>query len=422
MSETSYTEFSHGLHGRGKPARVPLEGAIEVSHRCPLVCQHCYNNLPMGDAEARKRELTLDEHTRLLDEITEAGCLWLLYTGGEIFARPDFLEIYTRARQRGLLITLFTNATLITPKIADHLARYRPFTVEVTLYGATRETYEELTQVPGSYDRCLRGIRLLQERDVPLRLKTVAVKVNRHEVWQMKQLAEDMGLEFKFDGMMSPRIDCSRSPLAVRLSPEEVVAFDRDDPERAQAWYDNLRGLDPMPEDQLSSHIYHCGGGVNAFAVDPYGQMSICTLSHSDKWDLRKGSFREGWDTFLAGVRRKQTTLHTKCVRCQLKAACSMCPANGELENGNPESPVDFLCQVGHLRAAVFGDGAPEHGDCEYCAGGARHEWLNSAAARLLERPEGTLSVFARGGVTLPMLGQDGPGSRASGCGSCGIH
>ena len=61
--------------------------SIEVTRRCPLACAHCYNNLPMADREARSRELRTEEHFRLLDELAAAGGLWLLFTGGEIFAR-----------------------------------------------------------------------------------------------------------------------------------------------------------------------------------------------------------------------------------------------------------------------------------------------------------------------------------------------
>ena len=171
--------------------RLPLTGTIEVTRRCPLVCQHCYNNLPMGDVAARAQEMSLDEHRRLLDELSAAGCLWLLYTGGEIFARRDFLDIYTEARRRGFLITLFTNGTLISEGVADHLARFRPFAIEITLYGRTRETYERLTGVRGSFDRCLRGIHLLRERELPLALKTVAVTTNRHELAEMQAFADE---------------------------------------------------------------------------------------------------------------------------------------------------------------------------------------------------------------------------------------
>src|SRR5271169_1293931 len=161
MNETTYSAFSMGVHQRTSGKRVPMEVSIEVTRRCPLECLHCYNNLPMSDPAARAAELTFEEHCRLLDELVEAGCLWLLYTGGEIFARKDFLEIYTEAKKRGFLITLFTNGILINERVADHLAKYPPFSVEITMYGATRETYEALTQVRGSFDRCMRAIDLL---------------------------------------------------------------------------------------------------------------------------------------------------------------------------------------------------------------------------------------------------------------------
>ena len=133
METLSYAEFSGAFQSRLAERRLPLNGTIEITRRCPLTCLHCYNNLPMADGEARARELDFDEHCRLLDELADAGCLWLLYTGGEIFARRDFLDIYTYAKQKGFLITLFTNGTMITERIADHLVHWRPFAIEITL-------------------------------------------------------------------------------------------------------------------------------------------------------------------------------------------------------------------------------------------------------------------------------------------------
>ena len=231
MEQLSYGAFSADLHHRQSGKRAPMQVSIEVTRRCPLECQHCYNNLPMGDQAARSREMTTEEHFKMLDELVEMGCFWLIYTGGEIFARKDFLEIYTHAKKKGFLITLFTNGTLITEKIADYLVEWPPFAIEITLYGRTRETYEALTQIPGSYDRCLRGIKLLRERGLPVKLKTVATTINKHEVSAMRQFAEEeLGVEFKMDGQINPRIDCSQSPLAVRLSPEDVVALDMHAP------------------------------------------------------------------------------------------------------------------------------------------------------------------------------------------------
>jgi hypothetical protein len=99
-----------------------------------------------------------------------------------------------------------------------------------------------------------------------------------------------------------------------------------------------------------------------------------------------------------------------------------MCPANGELENGDPEAPVDWLCRVAHLRAMALDIPIVPHGDCEYCEGGAGHAPLAASAARLragagtIDQPPPTIerdgNVFLRV-VNIPA---------AAGCGSCGTH
>ncbi len=385
MKIQNYGDWSLDLHQRVVAQRVPVCGSLEITQRCNLKCTHCYNSLALSDKEARSIELTYEEHCRILDEITAAGCLWLLYTGGEIFARKDFLDIYTYAKQKGLIISLFTNGTLITPKVADYLVRWRPFSIEITLYGRTRETYERVTGIPGSYERCMKGIKLLMERGLPLKLKTMAITINKHEIWEMKRFVEeDLGLEFKFDAMINPRIDCSQSPLNVRLTPEEVVALDLQDPKRVSEWRKFAKRFNaPTPSTARCSDLYQCGGGISAFAIDPSGKTSICVLSHGDAWDLRQGSFHDGWERFLLKVRKKKITRHTKCVDCKIKAMCGACPAYGELENGEPEAPVDFLCHVAHLRAYALGIPVPPSKDCEYCKGGSKYKDLMQVVGSL---------------------------------------
>jgi radical SAM protein with 4Fe4S-binding SPASM domain len=404
--------------------RTPVEVSIEVTRRCPLECQHCYNNLPMSDVAARKQELTFEEHVRLLDELVEAGCLWLLYTGGEIFARKDFLDIYTEAKKRGFLITLFTNGTMINERVADYLAEFRPFSIEITLYGATRETYEALTRIPGSYDRCLRGIRLLLERGLPLKLKTVPTTINRQEVYEMKRMAEeDFGVEFKFDPLVNPRIDCSQSPIAVRLSPEEVVTLDFQDAQRREEWrrIATMEAAAPR-RDRPETRRYTCGGGMYGCSIDPNGKMSICVLSHKQGYSLRDGGFLEGWNGRMLEIRNQERQRPTICDGCGIKSLCSMCAANGELENGDAESPVDFLCQVAHVRAYALGIDPPEHGDCNCCKGGTHYDALKSSAKRVLnhEMPVAFAPVpAASGGLNIL---QAPSGCQSGGCGSCGAQ
>jgi radical SAM protein with 4Fe4S-binding SPASM domain len=421
VQAATYGDFSTLLHERLQGRRVPAEVSIEVTHRCPLECLHCYNNLPMSHSHARQSEMTLEEHIRLLDELVELGCLWILYTGGEIFARKDFLDIYTEAKKRGFLITLFTNGTLITPRVADHLAEYRPFTIEITLYGATRETYEALTRIPGSFDRCMNGIRLLRERGLPLKLKTVPTSVNCHEVYEMKRFAEKLGVEFKFDPLVNPRTNCSQSPLAVRLTPEQATALEFRDPTR-RAEYARLVEGELAANLPPATQRYTCGGGHNGCAVDPNGRMTICVLSHRDGYDLRSGSFQQGWDGRLKEIRSTENKQETICTNCRITSLCSMCAANGELEGGDAETPVDFLCQVAHLRAFALGVQVPAHGDCSCCEGGSQHAQLREAAERI-NRDSATLPnliPIARSNSPFPVLDSPRGGCSAGGCSSCG--
>src|ERR1700723_2807741 len=421
MEQLRYGAFSAELHQRQSGQRVPMQVSIEVTRRCPLECQHCYNNLPMGDQDARSREMTTEEHFRMLDELVEMGCIWLLYTGGEIFARKDFLEIYTYAKKNGFLITLFTNGTLINEKIADYLVEWPPFAIEITLYGRTRETYEALTMIPGSYDRCLRGIKLLRERGLPLKLKTVATSINKHEVFAMKQFAEEeLGLEFKFDGQINPRIDCSQSPLAVRLAPEEVVALDMAAPKGASEYFRLVeRDLKNPPDPARNDRIYVFGGGVNSFAVNAYGEMGICIISQQETFRVQELGLKRVWEESLLQTRRLKRTRVTKCVECRIQSLCGMCPANGEMENGDRESPVEFLCHVAHLRAAAVGVETPAHGECDFCAGGSRHQEVMESARRIVSKevdvatwsgPQQILHVLNNAGVSV------------GGCGGCGNH
>jgi radical SAM protein with 4Fe4S-binding SPASM domain len=347
------------------------------------------------------------------------GCFWLLYTGGEIFARKDFLEIYTYAKKKGFLITLFTNGTIINEQIADYLAEWPPFAIEITLYGRTRETYEALTAIPGSYDRCLRGVRLLKERRLPLKLKTVATSINKHEVVAMRRFAEEeLGVEFKVDGQINPRIDCSQSPLAVRLTPEEVVALDMSMP-KGMSEYRRLakHDLESPPVLARMDTVYYCGGGMNSFAINAYGEIGICVISQQETFEIRGRGVRQVWEDSLLNVRNRKRTRVTKCVECRIQSLCGMCPANGEMENGDKESPVEFLCHVAHLRAATIGAEVPSHGECEFCAGGTEHEALIESARRIVTK-EVDVESWAGPQHILPIL--NNTSVAAGGCGSCG--
>ncbi len=352
--------------------RIPIEGTIETTFRCNLSCVHCYVNEPAGDPAEKARELPLERLQALIDEVAEAGCLNLLLTGGEVLVRRDFPELYLYAIRKGLLVTVFTNGTLVTDRIALLFDEYRPAAVEITLYGMTRETYDRVTRVPGSFDKCIAGIQRLVARGVPLKLKTMALTWNRHEVAAMQEYARRLGLPFIFDGLLNPRVDCGANRNGeLQLTAEQLVALDLADPERMADFRDFCARFVPPPgEVAEAEEVYQCGAGQTAFTIDPYGHLQMCQLSRRASFDVRTGSFAEGWNEYFPTLRARRWQTRSVCRACNLVSLCGSCPGAAEMETGDIEGLVPGFCSIAHLRAfEVMGESCGHRRDATCCLG-----------------------------------------------------
>jgi len=351
INKSDYATFSQRMHSGIEANNVPFDGGMDITSRCNLKCVHCYvPRSPQG------QELSYHEICGIIDQIVDEGCIWFLITGGEPLVRPDFLDVYAYAKNKGLLITLFTNGTLINPSIADYLAEFPPFKVEITLYGMTPETYESVTGVPGSFKRCLRGIDLLKEREVPLTLKTMVMTLNRHELLQMKDYAERMGLGFRGDALIQKRLDGSSGPDTVRLSCEDVVALDTGDEIHVNEWHRLWNRLEgPYNTDRL----FTCGAGRNGFHINSTGGLQVCSMVNEPGYSLLDGTFREGYELFPEVLNQKRTR-YSPCSDCKIRSLCNQCPAWGITEHGDAEKEVEYLCRIAHLRAEALGLAAAE--------------------------------------------------------------
>ncbi|MCX5975833.1 MAG: radical SAM protein, partial [Coprothermobacterota bacterium] len=210
---------------------------LELTARCNLDCRHCYICLPANDGEARAKELTLAEIEGIADQASKMGAMWVLLTGGEPLLREDFTEIYRMLKSKGLLISVFTNATLIR---AEHLAlfrKYPPRDIEVTVYGATALTFEQVSRRPGSFDAFVQGLDALLKADIRVRLKAMAIRSNFHEMEAIAAFGRSRTKDFyRFDPQLHLRFDGdalrNQAIRQERLTPEEIVALERADEQR----------------------------------------------------------------------------------------------------------------------------------------------------------------------------------------------
>lgn len=347
FQELNLSDWSETLIAPLQGERYPLSGIFELTDRCNLGCVHCYINQPAASQEIKSRELNTAQVTHILDQMAEAGCLFLVLTGGEVLLRPDFLEIYRHARMQGMLVTIFTNGTLITPKIADYLGNLRPQSIEITLYGATQKTYESVTQVPGSYERCLRGIDLLLEQNLPLSLKSVLISKNLQELDEMEELANRLGVKYRYDGMLWPRLDGSQQPYEYQLSLRELSDLEKNNEERQLQWikmYHKYEG-----QKIREKYVYNCGAGLRSFHIDSSGKLCLCTMSRNPSYDLQSIPFEKAWK-LLGSQRDLLRQKETKCTSCTIGSICIQCPGWSQAFHDDLETPVDFICQTAHMR------------------------------------------------------------------------
>jgi len=235
-----------------------------------------------------KQELSTAEIKHIMDELFREGCLELTLTGGEPFSRPDFFEIYEYAKEKGFLITLFTNGTLITEMIADRLAAYPPYRIEISVHGMKQKTFDQVTQQKGSSEKVWRAVDLLLERNLNVLLKTTPMTLNSDEIWALKHYVEEKKLMLKIGEGMRRDLTGSDAPLELALDEEEFQAFVRGDSE-VEKEYCRKQSAVARP----------CEKGKFEFHIDAYGGLQLCSGNRRKTYDLRSGSFKEGFHDYL---------------------------------------------------------------------------------------------------------------------------
>jgi len=363
VESISFPELS--LWERTRNQRRLISFSLELTARCNNNCRHCYINLPGNDKRAKEKELSFAEIRKIIDQAVSLGAFWCLVTGGEPFLREDFLDIYLYLKKKGLLVSVFSNATLIVQEHVNILNKYPPRDIEVTVYGVTRDTYEKVTKVKGSFAAFMRGLDLLLENKIRVRFKAMALRSNMHELPQIagfcRRITKDY---FRFDPFLHLRFDRdhekNKEIERERLTPDEIVGIEKADPERFNAIRKECsQFINPEFAHPGCNHLFHCGIGNGNFIVSYDGYFRLCSsLLHSDCiYDLKKGSLTEAWEKFtprVCDMRSKSGDFLKKCRACPIINLCIWCPAHSYLETGELDKPVEYFCKVAHARAKAL--------------------------------------------------------------------
>jgi radical SAM protein with 4Fe4S-binding SPASM domain len=349
---------------------IPLDFELELTARCNNNCQHCYINLPANDRQAQAKELSIDEIADIADQAIQLGTLWVLLTGGEPLLRPDFAEIYLMLKRKGLLISVFTNATLIRAEHIQLFTKYPPRDMEVTIYGGNQATYEAVTRTPGSFNALIHGLDALFQAGIRPHLKAMVMRTNFQDLQSITALSQAYTDEYcRFDPVLHLRYDRdegrNQEIRAQRLTPQEIVALEQGDQVRLESLekaHDKFF-MESFKHRQ-DNHIFTCGAGNSQFSVSYDGTFRLC----SSLWapgtviNLRKVKLRSAWERLVPTVRCIHTTNQdylNACGKCPIVNLCLNCPAHAYLETGELDAVVPYFCQVAHARAEALKDSEP---------------------------------------------------------------
>ena len=330
---------------------VPLSMVLELTRRCHLHCAHCYlnetqePNTPSKLRAMKERELSAAEWAGVFDQLAEAGCLYLVLTGGEVFLRPDFLEIAASARARSFNVRVFTTAMHVGEAEARELARLGVERVEVSLYGRP-ETHAKVTLCESAFERSIRGVKFLRGAGLPVTIKSPLMTLNSGDLHWLQELAAELGALCTFDPTVVPRNDGSKDNLSLRLDAKTLDGVFADPRMTAP---DNLEVSWGFAEGDYADFL--CSAGRNAGAMDPYGNVYPCLQWLLKAGNVRTSSFKDIWrgSPVLEEIRKLKHEPRPDggaCGDAGGEGYCNNCPGLSQLENGDPLKPPVILHQI----------------------------------------------------------------------------
>lgn len=344
--------FSVFLHSRANAAGVPASGTFELTSRCNFNCKMCYVH-NQDNALCKKNEKSAEWWIKLGKEAAENGTIFLLLTGGEPFLREDFSEIYSELSKLGFIIAINTNGYLLNDKIFELFRKLPPNRVNISLYGASEETYESVTGVRG-FSRVLENIRILKEMGIDVRINGSFTKHNYKAYREIYNIGKDLGVHIKATPYMFPQVLVGGKPgenssrlsaedaavnrvewLKLLYSPEEYI-------KRTEGSLKGIDAFDLSRDEECAEGKVKCRAGKSSFWVNSKGEMCFCGVA-GFPFSIEEFGFMGAWEKvreFSASVRTP-----AKCENCKYKHMCCVCAAACYTETGSFSEVPEYVCR-----------------------------------------------------------------------------
>lgn len=319
---------------RGAAKQIPVSGTFELTPRCNMSCRMCY--IHMAQNEQKCRELTTEQWLDIGRQAVEQGMLYLLLTGGEPMLRPDFCTIYREMVKMGVMVSVNTNGTLLTPQILSVLEEYQPEKVNITLYGMSEAVYKNLCGFPGGFQKTIENILLLKQSGIHVNLNTTFTRDNIDDMEEIVAFAKREHIPVRMSNFIFPPVRNHHASSAVNLTPEEAgiasAKFDllTMEPDRIAKRREHIAKClaeekTEYPFDETECRAASCMAGRGAFWVSWDCNLYPCGMLPEFGTPIENSSFKEAWDKVTD--RHKELLLPKECPSCKYYKLCPSCAA-----------------------------------------------------------------------------------------------
>lgn len=344
------------LYAKASHNRVPLGAGFELTPVCNFSCKMCYvRRTPEQVRREGKQLIPWQRWLRLAEQCRDAGMLYLLLTGGEPFLYPGFRELYERLHDMGLLLSINSNGTLIDRETVAWLKERMPTRINVTLYGASPDTYERICGNRAGYQKTVDAIDLLVEAGIPVVINASMVPENADDLEKIIEFGRARNLNTRVATYMFPPVRREAEETDSRFTPEESARLNMrrlrcqmDEQAYWQLLRDRAEGVTSAESSDdwgNTEEFMRCRAGRSSFWVSWEGMMSACGLMDFPmSADPFRESFLDCWQRLTDAVR--STPVLAGCRGCEKRDACGVCAAMIHAETGTLNEKAPYLCQM----------------------------------------------------------------------------
>jgi heme b synthase len=311
-----------------------------------------------------QNDMTTAEAFQFIDNLAACAKPILVLSGGEPLFRPDIFDIAAHARDRGLVVALATNGTLITQTVAQKIVEAGIRRVAISIDGADETTHDNFRRQPGSLGAALNGFRHLRALGMSMQINCTVTKHNVHQIETLYAKARELGADALHLFMLVP-VGCG-----VQIA--ESNALPAAEYERVLNWmYDKSKLRELHLKATCAPHYFRImrqrgkEEGIRVEATHSHGKphgaghhhdmaamtkgclagSAICFVSHTGEvfpcgylpvsaGNVRQQSMAEIWEHSPVFARlRDEDQLEGKCGLCEFKRICLGCRARAYYES-----------------------------------------------------------------------------------------